>query len=344
MENEEKVNVEETQIEEPTKKKHTKQVKGKGLTVFIIVIVLIALAITYGCGLLLGKELYDKKENNEPTLVEEKNEEPDETTPIDEQEQEDGTKEDKPKEDEPKEDEPKEDEPKEGTEVQMSSEEISAIMERFNGIKISHERLFEKDKFNINNINTNEMLATALSKMYIYNACSKQGRNTISLSDINESLSKYVKKDLTFNDIKNIDSVTMGLPYDIAYSFKAKSEKEIDVIDSVCGGTFGGDDYIYGKTVKVEKSGEYAYIYEKIAFARYGNLSEGTNGEMKVNYYKDYKKTGNIIETLNSKEFLDNKGDPLENSTPNWDLYNSYKYTFKLIDGSYYFQSFELVK
>ena len=278
---------------------------------------------------MLGKELYDKKENNEPTPVEEKTEEPDETTPIDEQEQEDGTKEDK---------------PKEGTEVQMSSEEISAIMERFNGIKISHERLFEKDKFNINNINTNEMLATALSQMYIYNACSEQGRNTISLSDINESLSKYVKKELTFNDIKNIDSVTMGLPYDIAYSFKAKSEKEIDVIDTVCGGTFGGDDYIYGKAVKVEKSGEYAYIYEKIAFARYGNLSEGTNGEMKVNYYKDYKKTGNIIETLNSKDFFDNKGNPLENSTPNWDLYNSYKYTFKLIDGSYYFQSFELVK
>ena len=329
MENEEKKVVEEETTEETPKKKHTKQVKGKGLTVFIIVIVLIALAITYGCGFLLGKELYDKKENNEPTPVEEKTEEPDETTPIDEQEQEDGTKEDK---------------PKEGTEVQMSSEEISAIMERFNGIKISHERLFEKDKFNINNINTNEMLATALSQMYIYNACSEQGRNTISLSDINESLSKYVKKELTFNDIKNIDSVTMGLPYDIAYSFKAKSEKEIDVIDTVCGGTFGGDDYIYGKAVKVEKSGEYAYIYEKIAFARYGNLSEGTNGEMKVNYYKDYKKTGNIIETLNSKDFFDNKGNPLENSTPNWDLYNSYKYTFKLIDGSYYFQSFELVK
>ena len=278
--------------------------------------------------------MYDKKGNNESTPVEEKNEEKDETTPIDEQEQ----------EDEPKEDKSKEDEPKDGTEVQMSSEEISAIMERFNGIKISHERLFEKDKFSINNINTNEMLATALSQMYIYNACSEQGRNTISLSDINESLSKYVKKELTFNDIKNIDSVAMGLPYDIAYSFKAKSEKEIDVIDTVCGGLFGGDDYIYGKAVKVEKSGEYAYIYEKIAFARYGNLSEGTNGEKKVNYYKDYKKTSNIIETLNSKDFFDNKGNPLENSTPNWDLYNSYKYTFKLIDGSYYFQSFELVK
>ncbi len=29
---------------------------------------------------------------------------------------------------------------------------------------------------------------------------------------------------------------------------------------------------------------------------------------------------------------------------PNYDKYNTYKYTFKLIDGTYYFQSVELVK
>ena len=322
MEEENKEIVKEVPMEEPPK---------KGKIIIILLVAFLILATLVG-GIFIGKAMSDKKDDkkeNEPAPTEEK-------------------KEDEPKEEPKKEDEPKGEDPVpvktvDGTEVKMSNEEIDAIMARFYGIKISYERLFASDKFDISSINTMEMLATALKEMYIYNACAEEGTDIITLKNINSSLSKYVKKTLTFNDIKNVKSVTMGLPYDIEYGFTAKSENEISVIDRVCDGLFDGDDYNYGKVVKVEKSGDYAYVYEKIAFARYGYLTEGEENMKKVDYYKDYKRTSSIVETLNSKEFSTADG-PLENSTPNWDLYNTYKYTFKLIDGTYYFQSFELVK
>lgn len=57
--------VKEEVVKEEAKKKHTKTIKGKGLTAFIIIIVVIALALCYGCGFILGKQLYEK-ENEEP--------------------------------------------------------------------------------------------------------------------------------------------------------------------------------------------------------------------------------------------------------------------------------------
>ena len=60
-------NVEQTQNNElkvQQESKNKKTIKGKGLKAYIIVIIIIALAITYGCGFLLGKKLYEKE--NEP--------------------------------------------------------------------------------------------------------------------------------------------------------------------------------------------------------------------------------------------------------------------------------------
>ena len=62
----------------------------------------------------------------------------------------------------------------------------------------------------------------------------------------------------------------------------------------------------------------------------------------------DLKNGGDFTSLVESKTMTDSKnytdanGNFGKNSTPKWDLYNTYKYTFKISDNTYYFQSFEL--
>lgn len=225
---------------------------------------------------------------------------------------------------------------------ELTENEINNIMDRFKGIIIESKRLYENDKFDISSINANEMMVTALSKFNIYNACSKSGQEYVLLSDINNELRKYIEKTLTIADIKSLNGASMGNPYDYDYGVRVEDNERIEVIDRVCGGLFNENDYVYTKIDKGIKEGDYVYIYEKTAFARYNGVND--NQDYLVDYYKDYNKTGEVVEKLISKEFTDGYGNQKEGSTPNWDLYNTYKYTFKLINGEYYFQTLELVK
>ena len=109
---------------------------------------------------------------------------------------------------------------------------------------------------------------------------------------------------------------------------------------SSCDEIFQGDDYVNKKIISAEKNNDYLYVYEKHAFAKYSDTE--TEGSSVVNYYKDYNRTTLLEKDLDSIEFTDAEGNVGKNSTPKWDLYNTYKYTFKIIDNNYYFQSFEL--
>ena len=106
------------------------------------------------------------------------------------------------------------------------------------------------------------------------------------------------------------------------------------------GGVFQANDYVNKKIVSAEKNNDFLYVYEKQAFAKYSDMEPG--GNHLVNYYKDYNKTNLLEKDLDSIEFTDANGNFGKNSTPKWDLYNTYKYTFKITDNTYYFQSFEL--
>jgi len=217
----------------------------------------------------------------------------------------------------------------------VSKYEANAIMKQFNGIKISSERLFSKDRFTIDEINVDEMLITALRQIDIYNACSKDGEKNVSLYFINNQLSNYVKKSLTLNDIKSKvkNGIHVGNPYKFDYSVKVNNEKNIEVVDLYCGDTFSAEDFVERKIVDAERQNDYVYVYEKVAFARYNDESlKSSDGNYKVDFYDNYKKDGNIIETL-----------PRDDEVVSWDLYKTYKYTFKLIDEEYFFQSLELV-
>lgn len=227
---------------------------------------------------------------------------------------------------------------KEIKQEELNDNGIKNIMARFKGIKISSDRLYQNDKFDINNINTNELLVTALSKLNVYNVCAQEGLKRFSIDEINEEINKYVKKTIILEDLNKVDYAAMGNPYDYSYNISIWNNETLEVTDSVCGSEFGAEDYINSKVIKAVREGDYIYVYEKEAFARYaGNFEEEI---YKVNYYKDYRKTGTPVETKASSEFSYKNAD----TTPTWDLYNTYKYTFKLVDGTFYFQSFELDK
>ena len=281
-----------------------KTVKGKALSAWLIVIVIVFMLITFGLGMYLGKEVFNN--NQKSNEVSENIEKPDEKVKFN----------------------------------NVSEYEAKVIMKRMKEVKISSERLFSNDKFDIKDINVTEMLVTALSHIDVYNLCSKSGLDDVSLYYINSELNKYVDKQLSLDDLKSVENSEFGIgnPYDFSYSIKVESDKNIKVSDHVCGGLFSEEDFIKNNIIDANRENEYVYIYTKEAFARYSN--ESNESVSKLNYYDNYNRSGNIIQTLPSPEY----GELTSDKIPNWDLYKTYKYTFKLINDEYYFQSVEVVK
>ena len=73
------------------------------------------------------------------------------------------------------------------------------------------------------------------------------------------------------------------------------------------------------------------------------NAEQVQKEDEKIEYdYKDYNKTILLEKNLDSIEFTDEKNVDGKNITPDWDLYNTYKYTFKIVDNKYYFERLEL--
>jgi hypothetical protein len=224
---------------------------------------------------------------------------------------------------------------------ELSEDETNNIMEQFNGIKLtSDDRLYENEKFDISSIDDNELLITAVSQFDVYNTCSKMGESDFTLSQLNEELNKYVDKSLTIDFIRSISGSEWRY-YRYNLDITVDDDETIHMENHNCGDVSGPQDYVYSNIVSGEKEGDYVYIYEKKAFGTHNGVDE--NGKMLVDYYKDYNKTGEVVETLVSKNMTYRDDNP-EDKIPNWDLYNTYKYTFKLVNGTYYFQTLELVK
>lgn len=104
-----------------------------------------------------------------------------------------------------------------------------------------------------------------------------------------------------------------------------------EIIIGACGGDTRGPGYfIYRKFVKAEKTDGELYLYEKVAFA------DETDEVFDENvFYSDVEYTNKIIEGVSEEEIFSSKY---------IDKLPEYKYTFKLEDGNYYFESVERVK
>ena len=67
---------------------------------------------------------------------------------------------------------------------------------------------------------------------------------------------------------------------------------------------------------------------------------ESNNDVLLVNFYKEYSNTTVLEKGLVDDELeFDDNG---VNQSINWDLYDTYKYTFKKVNDKYYFESFGL--
>ena len=304
---EEEVKEEAKPVEEPKKENFLtkkKEVKGRPLRIWIIIMIIIFMLFTFGIGLSLGKRLAEKDTKKETQ------------------------------------------EPKEETKIETLTEtEAEGVMQKFKALAIKENNLYKSDKYEISAISDDELFLTALSKFAIPSVCSEDSmEKEITAEMLNEKLKDYVDKTLTMDKVRAINMSELG-GYNYCYGVEFVNDTTIKVSNCNCGSIFEANDYINRKFVKAEKQGDLVFIYEKEAFGRYPvNMEYTDDGTPMVNYYKTYARNEEVVETLTSSEFTDQNSNPFPNSTPNWDKYNTYKYTFKLINNNYYFQSFELVK
>ena len=311
--------VKEEQVVEKTKKESfltkKKEVKGKPLKIWLIVMIAIFMLFTFGLGVYFGKEVFTKKEkkkSNEPTPVEEKKEE---IVVID-----------------------------------VNSKEVEDAMKSFSSLGITSETLYKNGLYKIENMTQVEFISTMLKQVPFENVgyCGSFVNSVpnVDLDLLNKGLSKVLyNKSVTFDELKSLateyDDYTKTYNYykgnfDRFYGIK---DNKIYIGSSICEGS-GVQDIIFKKYEKAEKIGDTLSIYEKRAFY---SINYDTN---KVDYYLDFDKT-QLVESKNAIVGEDplGVGAPVEQKEDvSWDKYNTYKYSFKLINGIYYFQSMEVVK
>lgn len=230
--------------------------------------------------------------------------------------------------------------------ISIDSTIVTNAMETFKKIYISDDNLYEKNNYSISEISNYDLIATALKNIdssYIVSACVyDKPRKTVSFEILNSALNKYIlNQTITKSTVESLkkESSYPATQYEVADTGIDLKENGIELYSS-CDEIFQGDDYVNKKIISAEKNNDYLYVYEKHAFAKYSDTE--TEGSSVVNYYKDYNRTTLLEKDLDSIEFTDAEGNVGKNSTPKWDLYNTYKYTFKIVDNNYYFQSFEL--
>lgn len=229
--------------------------------------------------------------------------------------------------------------------LDISSNQVKTAMESFNKIFITESELYDSNGYNIDSISNNDLVGSAIKLVedkYFVSACeTDKKREAVTINYLNEKLSNYfINKTIAINNIKSIDN---EVSYPIAqYEIQYGNEDAVGIIiegDSIklvssCGGVFSANPYIERKIINAEEDDEYLYIYEKQAFAQYNDKEE--DDKHFVDYYKDYQRKEKMESDVESAQFTDVK--------PDFDLYNTYKYTFKKQDNKYFFTRFELAK
>ncbi len=221
----------------------------------------------------------------------------------------------------------------------------NTAMKTFKKIYISNDNLYSKDNYNISEISNYDLVATALNninKSLIVSACTDKPREIVPYETLNAALNEFdINKKITVDTIKSLEKEsTDSQRYYVNNIGIVLKENGLELYGP-CDSMFMGKDYVIKKIVGEKKDGDHLYVYEKQAFARYSNPSI-ILGNFLVDYYKDYNKTILLEKNLDSIEFTDEKNVDGKNITPDWDLYNTYKYTFKIVDNKYYFERLEL--
>ena len=244
-----------------------------------------------------------------------------------------------------KNDEPKKEE-KKPTEIAVKSEKIGLAMNSLSRLSFDDEKIYGKDKYEISSITESELLATALKQMpfeYVGYCGDYLYKGPVTVDLINKYLKEVIyDKEITFDLIKKL-AINYNEFYKI-YETRIDPEiyiglkgNDIYIGNNMCEGD-PESEIVNRKTIKAEELDDILYIYEKKAFYQASFETKD------VKYYKD-PSFKNLVETKKATivdDYMYSTINQIEDL--NWDSYNTYKYTFKLIDGNYYFQSIEIVK
>ena len=225
-------------------------------------------------------------------------------------------------------------------EIELTSDIAKVVIDTYNTIYLSEEKVYISDLYDVESLTNYDLVATAfgLTDKSGISYCGQGTARDFTLDYFNNLLKDYYEnKTIDMNIINSLSSTTTINDFQVKVN-----GNYLKLYGSCGGGVFNAADYTNTNIEKITQKDDYVYIYEKAAFAKYVTISESE--EQKVNYYKDYSRTGEVLETLNSSQFTNSDGSKLENSEPNWLLYNTYKYTFKKHDNGYYFEKVELVK
>lgn len=145
----------------------------------------------------------------------------------------------------------------------------------------------------------------------------------INLSSVEDKLK------ILFNEVPNID-------YDVEsinYYYDKNNKKFFELCINKLDGSNFIDTYIYD----FDYDEDNVYLYISVA---YGNEELIDNDDTKITIYKDYKHKDIYI------RFIYNSNKPNDNfilDDSNYRDFSLYKYTFKRVDGDYYFKSLEKV-
>ena len=219
----------------------------------------------------------------------------------------------------------------------IGSKKLEEIMEDQRRLYITDEEWYKKESFNVSEISDYGLVITAINNLddkYIVYCVSEDDTlaEKLSIEEFNKSLNGLVlDKKLTIDNIINSEG-EYGFGF---WNVLINSDNTMNIIGA-CDGPLGQLDYVEEKIIDVKSDGDKLFVYAKQAFVHYNN-------EGMIEFYKDYN-LKNIIVNATSDDYNNVYDENGQNKLINWDLCNTYKYTFKIVDGKYYFEQFNIEK
>ena len=234
-------------------------------------------------------------------------------------------------------------EAKKTTEILLDSTKGLQIANNLKKIYISQKDLYSTNEYTINNMSNLDLVSTAilLSEKEVVSACDfNTSRPKLTFDYLNSVIKNHLEnKKITADTIKSLERQVLN-GTDERYHANVDIKLNDDNIElyGPCGFEYGAADIIEKKIIKITEDDQYIYVYEKHAFGKVSNPLDNLS-EHKYDFYDNYAKTGEIIQTL--KVDLDAE----TQNAINWDLYQTtYRYTLKKHANGQYLEKIELQK
>lgn len=212
--------------------------------------------------------------------------------------------------------------------LNVDSKEVQDLID---GIKVSDISTdltgyyYLQDRITRDTLDNQIKLIVGLQKSYNQD----ESITAISKTQMTTNIQSVFGKDMTYQD-ENIDAACYGT------AANYNSQKQTYELVGGCGGVF--IPYYHSKVVSATRTEDSIIIDEKAIYADFNTDSWDGESEVPMELYTPDQKT-RIIETTDAAysghedEFIDQYQDQLP----------TYRYTFKLEDGNYYFDSVEKV-